>query len=59
MRALDLVRHRLADVVHQRGAAGGLRAGAELGGEQGRQVRALDRVRQHVLAVARPVVQPA
>src|SRR5436305_2845022 len=59
VRALDLVRHRLADVVHQRGARGGLGPRAQLGGEERRKPRALDRVGEHVLAIARPVVQPA
>ncbi len=34
-------------------------ARAQLVGEQAGELRALDRVREHVLAVARPVVQPA
>ena len=50
--ALDLVRHRLADVVQQRGAPRRLGARAELGGHHRRQARDLDRVREDVLAVA-------
>ena len=52
VRALDLVRDGLADVVQQRGAAGGLGRGAELVGHHRGQVGALDRVREHVLPVA-------
>ena len=59
VRALDLVRDRLADVVQQGGAAGGLRRGAELVGHHRREVRALDRVREHVLAVGRAVLEAA
>ena len=59
VRALDLVRDGLADVVQQRRAAGGLGGGAELVGHHRRQVRALDGVREHVLAVARAVLQAA
>ena len=59
VRALDLVRDRLADVVQQRGAARGLGGGAELVGHHRRQVRALDRVREHVLPVAGAVLQAA
>ena len=42
VRALDLVRDGLADVVQQRRAARGLRARAELVGHHRREVRALD-----------------
>ena len=59
VRALDLVGDRLADVVQQRRPAGRLLAGAQLGGHDRRQVGALDRVLEHVLAVAGAVVQPA
>ena len=59
VRALDLVRDRLADVVQQRGAARGLRARAELVGHHRGEVRALDRVREHVLPVAGAEPQPA
>ena len=37
MRPLYLVRHRLPDVVHQRGACGGLGVGSELGREHRRE----------------------
>ena len=59
VRALDLVRDGLADVVQQRGAARGLGRGAELVGHHRGEVGALDRVREHVLAVARAVLQAA
>ena len=59
VRPLDLVRDGLADVVQQRGAARRLGGGAELVGHHRRQVGALDRVREHVLPVARAVLQPA
>ncbi len=57
MRALDLVRHRLADVVQERGALRGLDARAELAGHDPGEVHDLERVLQHVLAVARPVAE--
>ena len=59
VRALDLVRDGLADVVQQRGAASGLGRRAELVRHHRGQVRALDRVREHVLAVRGAVLQPA
>ena len=59
VRALDLVRDGLADVVQQRGAARGLGLAPSSVGHHRRQVRALDRVREHVLAVARAVLQAA
>ena len=59
VRALDLVADGLADVVQQRGAAGGLGRRAELLGHHRGQVGALDRVREHVLAVARAVLEAA
>src|SRR5215211_8346223 len=59
VRALDLVRDRLADVVQQGRAARGLGGGAELVGHHRRQVSALDRVGEHVLAVAGAVLQAA
>ena len=59
MRALDLVAHRLADVVEQRGALGRLHPGSELGGHEPAEVHDLERVLQDVLAVARPVPEPA
>ena len=57
MRALDLVRHRLADVVQERGALRRLDAGAELAGHDPGEVHDLERVLEHVLAVARPVAK--
>ena len=59
MRALDLVRHRLADVVQKRGALRRLDAGAELGGHDPAEVHDLEGVLEHVLAVARAVAQAA
>ena len=59
MRALDLVGHRLADVVQERGALRGLHARAELGRHDPGEVHDLERVLEDVLAVARPVAQPA
>ena len=59
VRALDLVRHRLADVVEQRRALRRLHAGAELGGHDPRQVDDLERVLEDVLPVARAVAEPA
>ena len=59
VRALDLVADGLADVVQQRGAARGLGRGAELLGHHRGEVGALDRVREHVLAVARAVLEAA
>ena len=52
-------RHGLADVVQQRGAARRLERRAELGGHDRRDVRALERVAQDVLAVARAVLEAA
>src|SRR5436305_272723 len=57
--ALDLVRHRFADVVQEGCTARGLRTGAELVGHQHSKSRYLDRVRQHVLAVAGAELEPA
>src|SRR5829696_3375481 len=59
VRAFDLVRHRLAEVVHERSPLGGLHARLELGGHDPRQVHDLERVLEDVLAVARPVLQAA
>ena len=59
VRALDLVGDRLADVVQERGPARGLHRGAELLGHQRREVRALDQVVEHVLAVAGAVAKLA
>ena len=58
MRAFDLVRHRLADVVQHRGALRRLHARAELRGHDPAEVHDLERVLEHVLPVARPVAQP-
>src|SRR5205085_1056074 len=46
VRAVDLVRDRLADVVHERRTAGGLYARAQLGRDEAGEVRGLDRVRE-------------
>ena len=59
VRTLDLVRHGLADVVQERGAARRLGRGAELVGHHRGQMGALDRVREDVLPVGRAVLQPA
>jgi hypothetical protein len=59
VRALDLVGHRLADIVQEGRALGRLHARPELGGHHTRQVRALERVLEDVLAVARPVAEAA
>src|SRR5215211_1636722 len=53
VRALDLVRDRLADVMKERRPPRRLRRGAELLGDQRREVRALHQVIEHVLAIAR------
>jgi hypothetical protein len=59
VRAFDLVADGLADVVQQRRAPGRLHRRAQLGGNHPGQVGALDRVSEHVLAVARAVVEAA
>src|SRR5881398_2033723 len=59
MRALDLVRHRLADVVQQRRTLRRLRTGAELRGHETGEVHDLERVFEHVLPVARAIAKPA
>src|SRR3954453_6336729 len=59
MRALDLMRHRLADVVQERRSARGLGAGAELLGHHRSEVGALDRVGEHVLPVRGAEAQAA
>ena len=59
MRALDLVRDRLPDVVQDRGALRRLHVRVELGRHQPDQVDDLERVLEHVLPVARPVVETA
>src|SRR3954469_16569565 len=59
MRALDLVRHRLAEVVQQRGALRRLHARLQLGGHDPDEVDDLERVLQDVLAVARAELEPA
>ena len=59
VRALVLVIDGLADVVEQTGAARELDVGAELGGDEAREVADLDRVQQHVLRVRLAELQPA
>ena len=59
VRALDLVVDGLADVVEQAAGLRDLDVGADLGGDHRGQPRCLDDVVEHVLAVARPVLQPA
>src|SRR5262249_2237978 len=53
VRAFDLVRHSLADVVQQRAAAGGRDGRAELTRDEPGELSALDQVIEHVLTVAR------
>ena len=57
--ALDLVRHGLAEIVQERSALRGLHRRLDLGGHDARELHDLERVLEHVLAVARPVAQPA
>src|SRR5690606_7387624 len=59
VRALDLVRDGLADVVQEGRAPGGLGGSAELLGEHARELGALDQVVEDVLAVARAEAQLA
>jgi hypothetical protein len=57
--ALDLVGERLADVVQEPAALGELHVHPQLGGHDAGQVRGLDEVAQHVLAVGGAVLEPA
>ena len=59
VRALDLMVDRLADVVEQAADLGGLDVGAQLRGDDRREVARLDAVEEHVLAVAGAVLEPA
>src|SRR5579884_3289030 len=59
MRPLDLVCHRLADVVQHRRALRRLRACAQLRRHDAREVHDLERVLEDVLPVARAEAQPA
>ena len=59
VRTLALVRDGLADVVQQRRTGGAAGVGPQLGGQHRGEPRALDRVCEHVLAVARPELEPA
>ena len=59
VRALDLMVQRLADIVQQAGPFGHIDVHAQLAGQQACQLRYLDRVVEHVLAVAGAVAQPA
>ena len=54
-----LVRHRLAEIVEQRGSLRRLHARAELGGHDPGEVGALERMLENVLPVTRPVPEPA
>ena len=56
---VDLVAHRLAEVVQERGALRRLDARLELRGHDPAEVDDLERVLEDVLPVARPVAQPA
>ena len=57
VRALDLMRDRLADVVEQRAPARGRDRRAELARHEPGELGALDEVVEHVLAVARAELQ--
>ena len=57
--ALDLVRHRLADVVQERTALRHRGVQPDLGGQGAGDVGRFDQVPQDVLAVGRPVLQPS
>ena len=57
--ALDLVADGLADVVQERRPLGRLDRDAELGGDRAGDLRRLDQVVEHVLAVGGPEAQPA
>ena len=59
VRTLDLVVDGLADVVQQPAHLGDLDVGADLGRDDRREVARLDDVVEHVLAVARAVLEPA
>ena len=59
VRALDLVGHRLAEVVEHRRPLRGLHARAELGRHDPGEVHDLERVLEHVLPVARAEPKPA
>ena len=59
MAALDLVREGLADVVQEGAALDQCRLDAQLGGHDAGDVRGLDEVSEHVLAVAGAVLEPA
>ena len=59
MRALDLVRHRLAEVVEERRPFRGLRRRLDLRRHHPCELHDFERVLEHVLAVARAVAEPA
>src|SRR6266496_4882662 len=59
MRALYLVRERLAEVVQESGAASRLDARVELGSHDPHEMDDLERVLEDVLAVARPEAESA
>ena len=59
VRTLDLVVDGLADVVEQAAHLGDLDVGADLGRDDRREAARLDDVVEHVLAVARAVLEPA
>ena len=59
VRPLDLVVDGLADVVEQAAHLGDLDVGSDLGRDDRRQAARLDDVVEDVLAVARPVLEPA
>jgi hypothetical protein len=59
VRALDLVVDRLADVVQEAAHLGDLHVRADLRGDDRGEIARLDRMAEHVLAVARAVLEPA
>ena len=59
MRTLDLVGHRLADVMQQAGPAGKGGVGADLGSDHPRNISDLGRMNQDILPVAGAVAHPA
>ena len=59
MRSLDLVRHRLAEIVQQRRALRRLHRRLDLGRHDPGELDDLERVLEDVLAVARAVAEPA
>ena len=59
VRALDLVRHGLTDIVQERTTPGELNVGTQLGGDDAGNVGRFDDVLEHVLPVRGSVLEPA